>query len=436
MAQSYSDYIVAQSKRHPCLRNLSRFMLNDIAKQDCRIVSLGFFAQDEKPRRTDLDLWELEALLDAEVSGCQGRIIIIEDLSKAVIETLGWSLDIDPLFFASQIHGPTMDVASSKPSIAILPSRSLTQNFLSVQYQRPVDFDACSIAPRKMLCNSNVPRRLVLLPPMKNIYIGLEQQSCSILLSSTKSPSWLEVILVDKPTSEKYTTPDMQLVLPSRPFQGGYEDFSERRSVVEPDSGGPGRISLLEDLVYYWEKERPPAFQPEQPTLLSLTYYPLKIAAGEWVSYIAVMSNSIKQYEYSTEAPLEEHRLRKIDSDLRSLEVWGRRCLQSSSKLQSVINFLKYQNKGDTDHEQHSLLIRDFEYIAALVDAYGRRLEIIVPVVISVLQISDTRRSLKEAANVTRLTNLALLFVPLSFVASLLVWMGVCQGTISPSTLL
>lgn len=43
-----------------------------------------------------------------------------------------------------------------------------------------------------------------------------------------------------------------------------------------------------------------------------------------------------------------------------------------------------------------------------------------VPVVTSVLQIADTRRSLKEAANITRLTNLALLFVPLSFVASLL----------------
>jgi len=215
--------------------------------------------------------------------------------------------------------------------------------------------------------------------------------------------------------------PEMQLVLSSRPFQGGYEDFSERPSFFEPDSRSPGRLSLLEDLVYFWQKERPPAFQSKQPTLLSLTYYPLKIAAAEWVSYVAVMSNSIKQYEYTTEAPLpsQEHGLRKIDSDLRSLEVWGRRCLQTLSKLQSAINFLKYRNKGDTELEQYSLLIQDFEHIAALVNTYGHRLEIMVPVVTSVLQIADTRRSLKEAANVTRLTYLALLFVPLSFVASL-----------------
>jgi hypothetical protein len=133
------------------------------------------------------------------------------------------------------------------------------------------------------------------------------------------------LILVDKPNSDKCTSPEKQLVLPSSSFQGGYEDFSERPCFFEPDSGSPGRVSLLEDLVYYWEKGRPPAFQPDQPTLLSLTYYPLKIAAAEWVSYVAVMSHSIKQFEYSTEATFEEHGLRKIDSDLRSLEVWGRR---------------------------------------------------------------------------------------------------------------
>jgi hypothetical protein len=191
MARSYSDYIVAQSKRNPCLRNLSQFISNDIAKQDCKIVILEFFEQDQNPHRTDLDLRNFEALLHTNVSGCQGRLVIVEDLSRAIIETLGSSLDIDPLFFASQIHGPTVDIASSKPSIATLPSRALSQNFLSVQYQRSVDFGACSLAPRKMLRNSNVPRRIVLLPPMKNTYIGLEQQSCSVLLSATKSKPWL-----------------------------------------------------------------------------------------------------------------------------------------------------------------------------------------------------------------------------------------------------
>lgn len=225
--------------------------------------------------------------------------------------------------------------------------------------------------------------------------------------------------MVDQPYSDQYTSLEKRFVLPSRAFQGGYEDFSERPSFFEPNMGCPGRVSRLEDLVYYWQKNRPPAFDSANPTLLSLTYYPSKIVVAEWVCYVAVMSNSIKQYEYTTEASEKGDRLEGIDSDLRSLEVWGRRCLQTTSKLQSTIHFLQHRTKGKTGLEEYTLLIRDFEHIAALVDTYGRRLETMVPVVTSVLQIADTRRSLKEAANVTRLTNLALLFVPLSFVASL-----------------
>jgi hypothetical protein len=191
MAQSYSDYIYAQSKRNPCLSNLCEFIADGSARKTCRIVSLEFHTQNERPRRADLDLLQLEVIVNDGPSDCQGRIIIVEDLNKALIETLGSSLDIDLLFFASHIHGPGVDTASSTPSVAILPSKVTAQNFLSLQYQRSVDFGACSVVLRKMFRNSNIPRKVVLLPPVKDIYIGLEQQGCSILLPSTGSKPWL-----------------------------------------------------------------------------------------------------------------------------------------------------------------------------------------------------------------------------------------------------
>lgn len=227
------------------------------------------------------------------------------------------------------------------------------------------------------------------------------------------------IVLVDTTAKNRFTSQEKQMILQSQPFQGGYEDFLERSSFFDNDMSCPGRSSLLEDLVYYWRKERPPSFNPRSPTLLSLAYYPLKIVAAEWVSYVAVMSNSIKQYEYSTDGPVGTEGLTKLDSDLRSLEAWGRRCLQTSYKLHAVINFLIHRVSKAPDLEQYSLLIEDYEHIAAMVDTYGRRLENMVPVVTSVVQIVDARRSLREAVNVTRLTNLALLFVPLSFVSGL-----------------
>lgn len=149
----------------------------------------------------------------------------------------------------------------------------------------------------------------------------------------------------------------------------------------------------------------------------------MKIAAAEWVIYIEAMSNIIKQYEYSTEAKTGstatgQERLTTIDTDLRALQVWGRRSLQTLYKLRSGLRFLKYRIEVGQD-DDYLTLVDDYEHLVSQVDVYRHRLETLVPLLTSVVQITDTRRSLREAANVTRLTNLALFFVPLSFVSSL-----------------
>jgi hypothetical protein len=232
-------------------------------------------------------------------------------------------------------------------------------------------------------------------------------------------------VLVDAGAKSKYYKllgQDECVTLESQPFQGGFEDFLQRPSYFEDDVPGPERSSLLDDLMFYWAKELPPAFDAQSPTLLELAYYPLKIVAAEWVVYVEVMHNSI-QYEYSTETFSKNRGLEKLDSDLYSLQVWGVRIIQTMHKLDSVIRFVKSRtamDSKDPKEEPYGLLVRDYEHIASMVRIRGRRLENTVPIVTSVAQIVDIRRSLREAANVTRLTNLALLFGPLSFVSGLL----------------
>ncbi|PVH90834.1 hypothetical protein DM02DRAFT_508286, partial [Periconia macrospinosa] len=53
------------------------------------------------------------------------------------------------------------------------------------------------------------------------------------------------------------------------------------------------------------------------------------------------------------------------------------------------------------------------------VEDFGRRLETMLPVVTSLVQVIDSRRSFDETANVSRLTVMALAFVPLTYVSSL-----------------
>ena len=66
------------------------------------------------------------------------------------------------------------------------------------------------------------------------------------------------------------------------------------------------------------------------------------------------------------------------------------------------------------------MLIDDYEYISSCIEIYSQRLEAMIPTVNSLIQIFDSQQSLKETANISRLTYLALAFIPLTFVSGLL----------------
>ena len=194
-SRPYTDFVIAQSKRNPCLRSLCNFLAINIPRNPCRITELAFDSSSEAPVRQDIDVDDLTALLTCSNSKSDheplGRILIVEDLSKLIIELLGSSLDIDPLFFATHINGPSMIVEQSRPSSAILPSQLKKQNFMSLQYHRTLKFGRDAAGVSGILSDGNVPRKVVVLPPCPNTYIGFAQHSCSMLLTNLKGGSWL-----------------------------------------------------------------------------------------------------------------------------------------------------------------------------------------------------------------------------------------------------
>lgn len=192
METPYADYVRAQSGRNPCLYNLCQFLDRDKKENDCQITGLEFSPGEEVPKTIDLQKRELSQLLEGSVPNTitTGRILIIEDLTSEIIELLGASLNVDPLFFASHIYGPTVEITASKPSSAILPSKSKNLNFLSLQYQRTIEFDDV-VSSKKVFRDSNVPRKVAILPPTKKISIGLVQYGCSVLSTKTRSNDWI-----------------------------------------------------------------------------------------------------------------------------------------------------------------------------------------------------------------------------------------------------
>ena len=176
---------------------------------------------------------------------------------------------------------------------------------------------------------------------------------------------------------------------------------------------------MLDELVYYWTQQRPQAFDPSAPTLQHLSYYPLKIVAAEWVSYIAVLGLSLREYELSTSLmgnPIAE--LDSLNTNLRILQGWRRRILSTQAKLQRNMRFIRTRS-GNSSTEDWKDLLEDYEFLATEVANYGEKLEAMVPLVTSAAALIGSRKALTETTNVTRLTALAVVFIPLSYVAAL-----------------
>lgn len=182
-------------------------------------------------------------------------------------------------------------------------------------------------------------------------------------------------------------------------------------------SAKPRGIGIADDLAQYWERQIPCCFDAKNPTIQSLAYYPLRIIAAEWVKYVDVMQECLISHEYRAD---DISALGKFEMRLRELQSWRRRALLSQRKVQSILIRLeswKAANPNDTPLLQP--LIIDYQHISHHIDECARLLETTVPTVTSAVQIFEARRAFDETANITRLTILALIFMPLNYVSSL-----------------
>ena len=212
-------------------------------------------------------------------------------------------------------------------------------------------------------------------------------------------------------------------MLNHRRYQGGTEDFTDTPSYSSylESSPKPAKLSVFDDLACYLQAP-PPGFDVNDQYLLPLIYFPLRIVTMEWMIYTRLMSQCVKKYDHSVrDLHLRLQNTELLDADLRDLQKSRRRGMKSLYKLHTAAEFIKHWStkKPEPETEAWHLMIRDIDYTTAQVEAYTRQLEAMVPVVTSLVQILDSRRSDVEASKIKQLTYVALIFVPLSFVATL-----------------
>jgi hypothetical protein len=206
MANRYSIYVKALCSRYPSLLNLHKFLSNPKPRKDsCRIVSLDFRQGISLPIQRDDVITEN---LRSELQECheeevhppmkegyhgnhplQGRILVIEDLTRDVVELLGSELDIDPLFLALHLHAPRrtgMQVQTLDKTA--LPSRLQSQHYINMFYHRSVISSSTEVPKRRYMRDAVIDRKLVFLP---HTNIGLAQHCASVIRIQAKTSFWI-----------------------------------------------------------------------------------------------------------------------------------------------------------------------------------------------------------------------------------------------------
>lgn len=138
--------------------------------------------------------------------------------------------------------------------------------------------------------------------------------------------------------------------------------------------------------------------------------------------YLELMYFGIPHFEYSPNSIIlaSKGHIETLITDIHSLQQWGRRAIATARKIRYIVGFRKCRTIEVEDNEASALIRQDYKQITLNLDAYSHRLEAMMSVDTSLIQAIDSRRSLEETRSTSRLTYLALILIPLTFVSGLL----------------
>ncbi|KAH0562154.1 hypothetical protein GP486_003157 [Trichoglossum hirsutum] len=338
---SYQSRVASICPKFQHLSHLSNFLDGSTSYPLGRIECLEFPNNNSTESATSrrLTLSELASLINpCQESPILNRILIVEDLTKEVIEILGSSLNIDPAFFAHHLYSSRIDDSTGYTGpIRVLPSAKSQGDFIVVPYVVTVILgDSDHPPPERLRCRSNVRRKLDMLSSelFSGFFVAMVARRFSVLRVPQSCGAWLGIVLVDPPIGNKFVNDNVDrgynappYLSQVRPFGNGSYNFnsSSRHAIKNGQpSRGRARDSMLEDIIYCWTNRLPPTFDTANGDLLSLAYYPFKIATGEFMLYVNCMRFSIENYVYHVGSDFESN-LKALESALIYLDYWRRR---------------------------------------------------------------------------------------------------------------
>jgi Mg2+ and Co2+ transporter CorA len=151
----------------------------------------------------------------------------------------------------------------------------------------------------------------------------------------------------------------------------------------------------------------------------------LVLICSNWLTTLEYATTRITQIEWEIEKPTLRLLPKSLEASLKRLHQW-RRVLpiyhgMVSDTLRKVIKREHFLLATDS---QISELWPDFESVLDKIAALQTRSEKIVSLVTAMISIEESQKAVQQNENLTRVTYLACVFIPLSFLSSLFSMQG------------
>ncbi|KAI1865904.1 uncharacterized protein JN550_008162 [Neoarthrinium moseri] len=359
-----------------------------------------------------------ETLQEGQPSGVN-RLYIVEDLSRDMIEHLGKELDIDPLFFREQINDywwyNTRDPWVELPDLDVVARE---RSFFRLTYVQPRYFkEKDSFLKAKLQAGKfNVLRRLDDDSEHKALF---DNDNAIVALVRSKASLWIKPRMND----EEGNFTGVLLVDPSitegHALWNGYRPFWNSPSYSDRRDGYPKRQkeTLFDDLLFWIRHMSPQDVVSINTNPKAMMYRMTQVICSDWLLLNRYIMARLGQIEWELERADLRPDANSIDASLAKLHTWRRRLPLYRNMVDDTQHKL-FDDIKDGHVDCISKMQKDFEIVSkGFDDLYGRT-ERIATVATAVTAIEENRRAVDQNRAVTRLTYLAVIFAPLSFISS------------------
>ncbi|KAI0024200.1 hypothetical protein F4780DRAFT_797160 [Xylariomycetidae sp. FL0641] len=409
------------------------------------------------------------------------RLYVVEDLSRDMIELLGAKLDIDPLFFREQINDylwyNTRDPWVELPDLEVVardrPYFRLT--YVQTRYFRDrYEFKRAQTQAGMF----NVLRRLDDDSDHSSLF---DKDGTVVALVRSKASLWIRpsrpgedtvgVLLIDPSITAGY------------PLWGGYRPFErsptpeesrqQKMFAVPPRTARP-RSTLFDDFLFWTQNMAQQDVDHVRANPRVMAQRLFQIVCAEWLTLSRYAAARLRQIEWEVERP--DFRLNayqgSIDSSLSKSHTWRRRLplyrdmiadahkklfgdalprpetgdgIEPAGGGRMVLQQQQQQQQQSEDEDEDedaaaeghhrkpetmpapapaddgvADLRADYAVAARQLDALLRQTERITAVTTAVAAFEESRRAVDQNRFLGRLTYLAVIFAPLSFLSSFL----------------